>query len=107
MPGNPFTDQNWAADLANTIERVVGSVREKTTQPLVKVTRALVYGLLALIIGVTAVVLVIVMATRGLQEFLDWVNVRRNAAVYISYLAVGGIFSLLGLLVLGKRYSKD
>jgi predicted PurR-regulated permease PerM len=107
MPGNPFTDPNWAADLADTVERVVGSVREKTTKPLVTVTRGLVYGLLAAILGIAALVLLIVMLTRGTQELLDQFKVRRSAAVYISYLAVGGIFSLLGLFVLSKRYSKD
>jgi predicted PurR-regulated permease PerM len=107
MPGNPFTDPNWAADLADTVERVVGTVRDKTTKPIVTVTRGLVYGLLAAILGIAAVVLLIVMLTRGTQELLDQVKMRRSAAVYISYLAVGGIFSLLGLLVLRKRYSND
>jgi hypothetical protein len=107
MPGNPFTDPNWAADLADTIERVVGAVRDKTTKPIVTVTRGLVYGLLAAILGVAAVVLFIAALTRGTQELLDEVNVRRSAAVYISYLAVGGIFSVVGLLVLRKRYSND
>ena len=107
MPGNPFTDPTWAADLADTVERVVGTVRDKTTKPIVTVTRALVYGLLATILGIAAIVLLIVMLTRGTQELLDQIKVRRSAAVYISYLAVGGIFSLLGLFVLSKRYSKD
>jgi predicted PurR-regulated permease PerM len=107
MPGNPFTDPNWAADLADTVERVVGTVRDKTTKPIVTLTRGLVYGLLAAILGIAAIVLLIVMLTRGTQELLDQIKVRRSAAVYISYLAVGGIFSLLGLFVLSKRYSKD
>ena len=107
MPGNPFTDPTWAADLADTIERVVGTVRDKTTKPIVTVTRGVVYGLLAAILGIAAVVLLIAMLTRGTQELLDEINVRRSAAVYISYLAVGGIFSVLGLLVLRKRYSND
>ena len=29
MPGNPLTDPNWAADLADTVERVVGTVRDQ------------------------------------------------------------------------------
>lgn len=107
MPGNPFTDPNWAADLADTVERVVGSVRDKTTRPLVTITRGVVYGLLAAILGIAAVVLLVIMLTRGTQELLDWAKVRRTAAVYISYLAVGGIFSAAGLLVLRKRYSND
>jgi hypothetical protein len=107
MPGNPFTDPNWAADLADTVERVVATVRDKTTKPLVTVARGLVYGLLIAILGVATIVLLILMATRGMQELLDQFKVRRSAAVYISYLAVGGIFSLAGLLVLRKRYSND
>ena len=107
MPGNPFTDPNWAADLADTVERVVGTVRDKTTKPLVTLTRGLVYGLLAAILGVAAIVLLIVMTTRGTQELLDQFKVRREAAVYISYLAVGGIFGLAGVFLLRKRYSHD
>lgn len=107
MPGNPFTDPNWAADLADTVERVVGGVRDKTTKPLVTATRGVVYGLLAGILGIAAVILLVVMLTRGLQELLDWLFFQRSASIYLSYLIVGGIFSLLGLFVLSKRYSND
>ncbi len=106
MPGNPFTDPNWAADLADTVERVVGSVRDKTTKPLVTATRAVVYGLLAGILGIAALILALAVATRGLQALLD-IPLRRSASVYISYLIVGGIFSLAGVFVLSKRYSND
>lgn len=106
MPGNPFTDPNWAADLADTVERVVGTVRDKTTKPLVTATRAVVYGLLAGILGIAALILALAVATRGLQALLD-IPLRRSASVYISYLIVGGIFSLAGVFVLSKRYSND
>ncbi len=106
MPGNPFTDPNWAADLADTVERVVGSVRDKTTKPLVTATRAVVYGLFAGILGIAALILALAVATRGLQALLD-IPLRRSASVYISYLIVGGIFSLAGVFVLSKRYSSD
>ncbi len=106
MPGNPFTDPNWAADLADTVERVVGSVRDKTTKPLVTATRAVVYGLLAGILGIAALVLALAIATRGLQALLD-IPFKRSASVYVSYLIVGGIFSLAGVFVLSKRHSND
>jgi len=106
MPGNPFTDPNWAADLADTVERVVGSVRDKTTKPLVTAARAVVFGLLAAILGIAALILALAVATRGLQALLD-IPLRRSASVYISYLIVGGIFSLAGVFVLSKRYSND
>jgi hypothetical protein len=106
MAGNPFTDPNWAADVADTIERVVGRVRDKTTKPIVTVTRAVVYGFLAAIVGIAAVVLSIIAATRGLQSLLD-IGLRRSASVYLSYLIIGGIFGVIGVFLLSKRYSND
>lgn len=104
MPGNPFTDPNWAADLADTVERVVGNVRDKTTRPLVTAARGIVYGLLAGILGVVALILALVVATRLAQSLFDiWFPHRRS--VYISYLIVGGILSAGGLLLMRKRSS--
>lgn len=107
MPGNPFTDPNWAADLADTIERVVGNVRDKTTKPLVTATRAVVYGLLAGVLGVVALVLLLIILTRGLQIVLDNIGMSGRRTTYVSYLAIGGLISVGGLLLLRKRYSND
>ena len=106
MPGNPFTDPNWAADLADTIERVVGTVRERTTKPLVTASRGVVFGLLAGILGITAVVLLIIVLTRVTQALLD-IWFRHEMSVYLSYFIIGGIICLGGLFVLGKRFSND
>ena len=106
MPGNPFTDPNWAADLADTVERVVGTVRDRTTKPLVTASRGVVFGLLAAILGVVAAILLIVVATRATQALLD-IWFRHEMSVYLSYFIVGGIICLGGLFVLTKRYSND
>jgi hypothetical protein len=106
MPGNPFTDPNWAADLADRIERVVGSVRERTTKPLVTAARGVVFGLLAAILGITAVVLLIIVLTRATQALLD-IWFRHEMSVYLSYFIIGGIICLGGLFVLSKRFSND
>lgn len=106
MPGNPLTDPNWAADLADTVERVVGNVRERATKPMVLLTRGLVYGLLAAFLGIMAVVLVLIVATRGIQSLLE-LAVEWPRAVYISYLLVGGILCLGGALMLKSRHSPD
>jgi hypothetical protein len=106
MPGNPFTDPNWAADLADTIERAVGTVRARTTKPLVTASRGVVFGLLAGILGVAAVVLLIVVLTRATQALLD-IWFRHEMSVYLSYFIVGGIICLSGLFVLSKRFSND
>ena len=106
MPGNPLTDPNWAADLADTVERVVGTVREKATKPAVHVTRGVVFGLLAAFLGLTAFTLVLIGGTRALQVLLDLV-VSTERAVYLSYLLVGGILCLAGALLFHSRHSPD
>jgi hypothetical protein len=102
MPGNPLTDPNWAPDLANQITTLVGTVRDKTTNNAVKAVRGVVFGLLALMLGLVAIVLLLVIATRGLQSLLslafDW-----DRSVYLSYFILGGILTLGGLLLMGKR----
>jgi hypothetical protein len=104
MPGNPFTDPNWAAELADTVERVVGNVRDKATRPLVKASRAVVFGLIIAIVGLIAVVLTLIAFTRGLQALLDiWLPNERS--VYVSYFVIGGILCLAGAFLMRKRSS--
>lgn len=106
MPGNPLTDPNWAPELADTVERVVGTVREKTTDNVVKAARIIVFGLLAAFLGFTALILLVIIFTRVLQALLDFA-VTQAQAVYISYFIVGGICCLFGALLMRKRHSDD
>src|SRR4051794_23474156 len=106
MAGNPLTDPQWAADLADTVENVVGEVRDRATTPAVKVTRGVVYGLIGVMLGVVAVTLLVVGATRAVQALLD-IGLPRAKAVYLSYLIVGGIFCLLGAFFFRKRHSPE
>jgi hypothetical protein len=106
MAGNPLTDPNWAPDLADTVERLVGTVRERATKPAVHAARGVVFGVLAAILAVVAITLLLVGSTRGLQSLLvlavDWAT-----AVYLSYFIVGGILCLAGLLLLTRRPPPD
>jgi hypothetical protein len=102
MAANPLTDPNWAPDLADTVERLVGTVREKATTPAVHAARAIVFGVLAGILGLVAVTLLLIAATRGLQTLLD-LGVSWSMAVYLSYFIIGGILCLAGLLLLARR----
>ncbi len=106
MLGNPLTDPRWATDLADTVERVVGQVRDRATKPVVHVARGVVYGLLAGLIGLAAAVLVLVALTRGLQSLLE-LAVEWPRAVYLSYLIIGGILCVAGALFLRRRHSDD
>jgi len=100
--GNPLTDQNWATELADTVERVVGTVREKTTNNIVLLARAVVFGLLGAMIGVAVLLLVVIGTTRALQSLLE-LGMSWPRAVYASYLVLGGICCIAGALFMRKR----
>ena len=107
MPSNPLSDPNWAPQLADTIERVVGQVRDKTTKPVIMITRGLVFGLLGLFVGLLAVVVLLIGLLRGFQALIDLSPVAHKTAVWISYLALGGVFCFLGVLSMRKRNSRE
>lgn len=106
MPGNPLTDPNWATDLTDQITTFIGNVRDKTTNNAIKIARGVVFGLIGLLLGLVALVLVLIIATRGLQALLDLL-VARERAVYISYFIVGGILTLAGAFLMTKRHVTD
>lgn len=106
MAGNPLNDPNWPAQLADRVVGIVGTVRDRTTKPLVTATRGVVYGLLAAILGVVAAVLLLLAATRGLQALFD-TFVSWDRAVYLSYLVLGGILCLVGAFLMSKRFGRD
>ncbi len=106
MPGNPLNDPNWATDVTDQITTFVGNVRDKTTNNAIKAVRGVVFGLIGIFLGFVSIVLLLIIATRGLQSLLD-IWVAWDKAVYISYFIVGGILTLAGLLLMSKRQSKS
>lgn len=88
--------EDWPAQTADTIERVVGSIRSKTTEPIERVARVLVYGLLAAILGVAALVLLTVGVVRFVDAYLP-------GEVWSAHLLVGVLFTLAGLFLWSKR----
>jgi tetrahydromethanopterin S-methyltransferase subunit F len=101
---DPGPDEDWAAGAADAIERAVQSVRAKTADPLERVVRLVVYGLLAGIVGIAIGVLLAIAAFRGLVELLDLVW---QPEVWLAYLILGGIFVSAGLLVWTRRTAKS
>lgn len=103
MVSNPLTDPDWAGRTVDFIDRLVGTVRRYTTQPLVTTARGIVFGLLASFGVVTGLVLLLVGMVRGLQAALDAV-VDHDKSVWISYLVLSAIFLLVGTVLMRKRY---
>ena len=90
---------DWTVQAADTIERLVGTVRDKTSTPLVTVARALVFGLLAAVMGIAVAVLGAVTLVRVVDVATGEGN------VWIAHLIVGGIFTLGGGFFLWKATS--
>lgn len=97
------TGEDWVSATTDQIERVVDSVRSKTVDPLQRLARLVVYGLLAAIVGTAIVVLVLVALVRGLVILLDLVW---EPEVWVVYLVLGGIFLAAGLFMWRKRNRK-
>ncbi len=80
---------------ADTVERLVSGLRDKTATPLTVVARAIVYGLLAAVMGVATLVLIVVALVRVVDVYLP-------GEVWSSHLLLGGIFTVVGGLLLRK-----
>lgn len=106
MPGNPLTDPQWAGNLADAIVRNVGLVRDKTTKPVVTIARAVVFGIIGAVGGLTVALLALIALVRGVVSILEW-PFTHPTAVWATYLVLGGIFCLVGTLLMAKRQSKE
>lgn len=90
---------DWPVQAADTVERVVGLVRDKAVAPVEKAARLAVYGVLAGVLGVVALVLVAIAAVRVLDELLP-------SDVWLAHAVVGGIFTLGGVFLWSKRSAR-
>ncbi len=103
---NPIGNPNWAKETADTVERLVNTVRDRTTTPIVMLTRAIVFGLLGAFAGIIALVLVIIILLRLVQMAWAW-PFDENSSVWLSYATVGGMFVLAGWLLMSRRHAVD
>ena len=103
MPGLPFNNPNWAPDLADTVERVVGKVRTTATDNAVKASRAVVFGVLILLAVLVAVPLAVILSLGILRELLGFF-VSHGRAVYLSYYILGVALMIGGFVALHMRH---
>ena len=111
MIGNPFSNDDWAVDTADRVEQVVGTVRDRVTNNIVKLVRGIVFGLIGFIIGVALIAIALIMFTRGLQSLISLAigntGIDHNRSVYVGYLISGLLMLFLGGLVMRRRRSPD
>jgi hypothetical protein len=94
---------DWPAQAADTIERVVQNVRDKTTGPALSAARWSVAALFLLIAGTATVILLIIMLVRILDVYLPD-SVFGEDHMWAAYGILGLAFSVAGLVLLRKRH---
>lgn len=97
---------DWPAQAADTIERLVGSVRDKTTGPAITIVRGVVYGTFALLVGTMVAVLLAVAAVRALNAYLPSAAFG-DEHVWAAHGLVGLLFTIVGAVLWSKRTSRD
>jgi hypothetical protein len=106
MAGNPLNNPNWAPELANTIDRYVGMVRDKVTGKAVVAVRAAVFGMIVAFTGIATVTLSVILGTKLLQRVVNIGGaVDRDSSVWVSYMVMGGMLFLAGLFCMRKRHT--
>ena len=103
-PGPSASGSDWTVQATDRIESVIGAVRDKTTVPITKAARAVVYGLIAGVMAALAVVLGLIGLFR-LHVYLPFDEEGRK--VYATYFGVGAILIFFGWLFWRKRTRKS
>jgi drug/metabolite transporter (DMT)-like permease len=95
----PGESDDWAVQTADSIERLIDSVRSNTSDRLVSVARLVVFGLLAAILGTIGLVLFTIFAVRILDSYIP-------GGVWVVYLILGVIFAVLGLYLWSRAWKR-
>lgn len=106
MPGNPLTDPNWAADLADTVDRYVGKVRTAVTDRAVLAVRAVVFGIVIAIAAPVTFALLLILGTKLVQRVVA-IGTDHDSSIWISYVIIGGLLVLGGSFLMRKRYESN
>jgi hypothetical protein len=96
------TGDDWPAQAADTIVRVVGQVRDKTTGPAITAARGVVYGLLAAVLGGACAVLLAIAGVRVLDAYLPDAVVGEDHT-WVAHLLIGAAFTIAGMFLWSRR----
>jgi hypothetical protein len=106
MPGNPLTDPNWAADLADTVDQYVGKVRTTVTERAVYAVRAVVFGIIIAIAAPVSITLIVILGTKFLQALIG-IFTDHDSSVWISYMLLGVVMVIAGAFTMRKRFEPE
>lgn len=92
----PLLPADWHVRATDKIVSTVDQVRVKTSGPAIKVSRAVVFGLLGALMALIALIVLLI----GLVRLL---NILLPKDVWLVYLILGAVFSAAGAFLWSKR----
>jgi hypothetical protein len=98
-------ERDWTDDVADRIESVVSTVRDKTTVPVLKTARAVVFGLVAGVLLAAMVLLLVVGLVRILDVYLPYHP--RARRVWTVDAAAAAIFLASGAFLWRRTKPRD
>ncbi|MFL6204266.1 MAG: hypothetical protein ACJ739_02865 [Acidimicrobiales bacterium] len=98
LPSQEVDTTDWPAQAADTIERAVQGVRDKTTGPAITAARWVVAGLFLATMGITVAILLAIVLVRVLDLVLP---------IWAAYLVLGLPLFVAGMVLLAKRHAPD
>lgn len=106
LPASEVDTSDWPAQAADSIERVVQGVRDKTTGPAITAARWLVFGVFGIVAGTAVLVLLTIAAVRVLDAYLPS-SVFGDEHVWAAHGLLGLLLSFAGAIMLAKRHPRD
>jgi len=104
LPSPEVDTSDWPAQAADSIERAVQGVRDKTTGPAISIARWVVAGLFTAIMGTAVAILVTISLVRALDLALPD-SVFGEDHVWAVYLILGLPVFVVGMVLLAKRHT--
>lgn len=102
-PGPSSSGRDWTEQATEAVESLVLTVKQKTTVPATTIARALVYGVVIAALGTLALTLLVIAGVRFLTVYLPVGRVHGHHRVWVTYLILGLLFTLAGLLCWSRR----
>lgn len=92
--------EQWPAQATDAIVKVVDKVRDKTTGPITKVARAIVFGTFAAVVGLVALVVFSVLLVRFMNNYFFDHN------VWAAHLVLGVLFTVAAAFLWTKAVAE-
>lgn len=89
---------DWSVETADTIERVISGIREKSVIPAQKAVRAIVFGVVIAVLAIIAAVALFFGAFRLVDHVLP-------GKAWATHLVFAAVFFLIGGLLWSRRTS--